>query len=92
MAASPLNLSGSPVEYRRAPPMLGEHTAQVLFEKLGLSADEIQALAQGQAPIPARPRRGHRVCPAARGGHGPRRKPSTYPITQIVHIEAGERS
>ena len=31
------------------PPMLGEHTAQVLFEKLGLSADEIQALAQGQA-------------------------------------------
>ena len=29
--------------------MLGEHTAQVLFEKLGLSADEIQALAQGQA-------------------------------------------
>ena len=49
MAASPLNLSGSPVEYRRAPPMLGEHTAQVLFEKLGLSADEIQALAQGQA-------------------------------------------
>ena len=29
--------------------MLGEHTAQVLSEKLGLSADEIQALAQGQA-------------------------------------------
>ena len=49
MAASPLKLSGSPVEYRRAPPMLGEHTAQVLSEKLGLSADEIQALAQGQA-------------------------------------------
>ncbi len=46
MAASPLKFSGSPVEYRRAPPMLGEHTAQVLAEKLGLSAAEIQALAQ----------------------------------------------
>jgi len=46
MAASPLKFSGSPVEYRRAPPMLGEHTEQVLSEKLGLSAEEIQALAQ----------------------------------------------
>ncbi len=46
MAANPLKFSGSPVEYRRAPPMLGEHTAQVLAEKLGLSAAEIQALAQ----------------------------------------------
>lgn len=46
MAASPLKFSGSPVEYRRPPPMLGEHTAQVLAEKLGLSAAEIQALAQ----------------------------------------------
>jgi len=27
MAASPLKFSDSPVEYRRAPPMLGEHTA-----------------------------------------------------------------
>ena len=54
MAASPLNLSGSPVEYRRAPPMLGEHTAQVLFEKLGLSADEIQALAQPGLTFPRR--------------------------------------
>ncbi|MGE8657416.1 MAG: CaiB/BaiF CoA transferase family protein [Achromobacter sp.] len=46
MAASPLKFSGSPVQYRRPPPMLGEHTAQVLSEKLGLSAAEIQALAQ----------------------------------------------
>ncbi len=49
MAASPLKFSGSPVQYRRPPPMLGEHTAQVLAEKLGLSAEEIQALAQSQA-------------------------------------------
>jgi len=46
MAASPLKFSGSPVEYRRPPPMLGEHTAQVLSERLGLSAEEIEALAQ----------------------------------------------
>jgi crotonobetainyl-CoA:carnitine CoA-transferase CaiB-like acyl-CoA transferase len=49
MAASPLKFSGSPVEYRRPPPMLGEHTEQVLSEKLGLSAEEIQALAQSRA-------------------------------------------
>ncbi|MBB1624088.1 CaiB/BaiF CoA-transferase family protein [Achromobacter sp. UMC71] len=49
MAASPLKFSGSPVQYHRPPPMLGEHTAQVLAEKLGLSAEEIQALAQSQA-------------------------------------------
>lgn len=48
MAASPLKFSGSPVQYLRPPPMLGEHTAQVLAEKLGLSAEEIQALAQSQ--------------------------------------------
>jgi crotonobetainyl-CoA:carnitine CoA-transferase CaiB-like acyl-CoA transferase len=48
MAASPLKFSDSPVEYRRPPPMLGEHTAQVLAEKLGLSAEDIQALAQSQ--------------------------------------------
>lgn len=46
MASSPLKFSGSPVEYRRAPPTLGQHTEQVLREKLGLSDEAIQALAQ----------------------------------------------
>jgi crotonobetainyl-CoA:carnitine CoA-transferase CaiB-like acyl-CoA transferase len=46
MAASPLRFSGSPVEYRRAPPMLGEHTEEVLRERLGLSDADIQALGQ----------------------------------------------
>ncbi|CAM3677059.1 CaiB/BaiF CoA-transferase family protein [Bordetella sputigena] len=45
--ASPLRFSGSPVEYRRPPPMLGEHTEQVLRDRLGLSDDDIQALAAG---------------------------------------------
>jgi crotonobetainyl-CoA:carnitine CoA-transferase CaiB-like acyl-CoA transferase len=49
MAASPLKFSGSPVEYRRPPPMLGEHTGEVLSERLGLSAEEIQALAQSRS-------------------------------------------
>ena len=36
LIASPLRLSETPVEYRRHPPLLGEHTAEVLAEKLGL--------------------------------------------------------
>ncbi|MBA1232319.1 CoA transferase [Pseudomonas viridiflava] len=42
--ASPIRLSETPVEYRRAPPLLGEHTSQVLQELLGMSADEVVAL------------------------------------------------
>ncbi|AEF20198.1 CaiB/BaiF CoA transferase family protein [Pseudomonas fulva] len=46
--ASPLRLSASPVEYRQAPPLLGEHTERVLGEVLGLDTEQIQALrAQG---------------------------------------------
>jgi len=42
--ASPLRFSGTPVEYRNAPPLLGQDTAAVLGGTLGLSADEIAAL------------------------------------------------
>ncbi|MCE7522406.1 CaiB/BaiF CoA transferase family protein [Alloalcanivorax xenomutans] len=42
--ASPLRLSASPVEYRTAPPLLGEHTDEVLAQTLGLSAEAIQRL------------------------------------------------
>ncbi|MBD1600337.1 CaiB/BaiF CoA transferase family protein [Pseudomonas typographi] len=42
--ASPLRLSQTPVEYRQAPPLLGEHTAQVLAQLLGLGADEQKGL------------------------------------------------
>ncbi|TCT08927.1 CaiB/BaiF CoA transferase family protein [Paralcaligenes ureilyticus] len=44
VGASPLRLSGSPVNYRHAAPLLGEHTEQVLRERLGLSEAEIQQL------------------------------------------------
>ncbi|WP_205901960.1 CaiB/BaiF CoA transferase family protein [Pseudomonas viridiflava] len=42
--ASPIRLSETPVEYRRAPPLLGEHTSQVLQDLLGMSGDEVVAL------------------------------------------------
>ena len=42
--ASPIRLSETPVEYRRAPPLLGEHTTQVLQALLGMSGDEVVAL------------------------------------------------
>lgn len=44
--ASPLRLSDTPVEYRMAPPRLGEHTAAVLERVLGLSAEAIERLRQ----------------------------------------------
>ncbi len=49
MIASPLRLSATPVEIRHAPPMLGQHTEQVLGEVLGMDADEIEALRAAQA-------------------------------------------
>lgn len=42
--ASPLRLSETPVTYRNAPPLLGEHTEQVLSRYLNLSAEQIAAL------------------------------------------------
>ncbi|WP_437880029.1 CaiB/BaiF CoA transferase family protein [Pseudomonas sp. LRF_L74] len=42
--ASPLRLSASPVEYRQAPPLLGEHSERVLREVLGLSEEAIAGL------------------------------------------------
>ncbi len=45
LVASPMKLSATPVQYRRPPPLLGEHTDEVLRE-LGWSADELAALRQ----------------------------------------------
>jgi len=42
--ASPIRLSETPVEYRRAPPLLGEHTLEVLTGVLGLSDEAVMAL------------------------------------------------
>jgi len=35
--ANPIRLSASPVAYDRGPPVLGEHTAQVLQQWLGVA-------------------------------------------------------
>ncbi|WMD18461.1 CaiB/BaiF CoA-transferase family protein [Achromobacter seleniivolatilans] len=43
VTASPLRFSASPVVYRRAPPLLGEHTEEVLRDVLGKSAEAIAA-------------------------------------------------
>jgi crotonobetainyl-CoA:carnitine CoA-transferase CaiB-like acyl-CoA transferase len=43
LVASPMKLSATPVQVRHAPPLLGQHTAQVLAE-LGLAAQDRQRL------------------------------------------------
>ncbi len=42
--ASPIRLSHTPVEYRHAPPLLGEHTGGVLMELLGVPESEVRRL------------------------------------------------
>ena len=42
--ASPIRLSQTPVEYRNAPPLLGQHTEQVLQSLLGMSLERIGEL------------------------------------------------
>ena len=42
--SNPVDFSSTPVVYERAPPLLGEHTGEVLREWLGYSAQAIEAL------------------------------------------------
>jgi len=44
MVASPMRFSGTPIEYHRPPPTLGQHTAEVLSRHLGLDAARIAKL------------------------------------------------
>jgi crotonobetainyl-CoA:carnitine CoA-transferase CaiB-like acyl-CoA transferase len=44
LVASPMRLSETPVEYRLAPPMLGQHNEEVLKGLLGKSDAELSAL------------------------------------------------
>lgn len=44
LVGNPIKLSRTPVDYRNAPPLLGEHTANVLTHVLGYSTEEIQRL------------------------------------------------
>lgn len=47
MHGHPFHLSKTPREIRSGPPLLGQHTGQVLRENLGLSDEEIQSLYEG---------------------------------------------
>ncbi|MBV9698220.1 MAG: CoA transferase [Gammaproteobacteria bacterium] len=42
--ANPVRYSRSAIEYPRAPPLLGEHTNEVLAERLGLDAEQLRQL------------------------------------------------
>ena len=44
LIANPIKFSETPISYDRAPPMLGQHTDEVLREFLGLSVTEIASL------------------------------------------------
>lgn len=44
VVASPMRMSGTPVEYRLAPPMLGQHNEEVMKGLLGKSDAELHAL------------------------------------------------
>jgi crotonobetainyl-CoA:carnitine CoA-transferase CaiB-like acyl-CoA transferase len=41
---NPINFSHSSLEYERAPPLLGEHTEEILRERLGRSPEEVAKL------------------------------------------------
>ena len=42
--ANPIRFSRSPIEYRAAPPLLGQHTQDVLGEILGMTPEEVASL------------------------------------------------
>jgi crotonobetainyl-CoA:carnitine CoA-transferase CaiB-like acyl-CoA transferase len=44
--ANPVKFSATPVQYHRAPPLLGEHTEEVLRERLSLSNERMAELRQ----------------------------------------------
>lgn len=47
--ANPVRFSGTPVEYRHAPPLLGQHTVEILTNDLNYSQEEIAALSRDGA-------------------------------------------
>ena len=49
LVGSPLKLSDSPVQYNSPPPLLGEHTENILADVLGYDPNQIKALKQAGA-------------------------------------------
>ncbi|HYL17407.1 MAG TPA: CoA transferase, partial [Burkholderiales bacterium] len=46
LVGSPLRLSETPVAYGLPPPLLGQHTAEVLGSLLGVEQEEVERLRQ----------------------------------------------
>ena len=44
LIASPMRFTETPVTYRHPPPLIGQHTEEVLREKLGLSDGDLSSL------------------------------------------------
>ena len=51
MIASPLKLEGTPPAIRRHPPLLGEHTTEVLGEVLGMSREVVEGMRERGAVL-----------------------------------------
>jgi crotonobetainyl-CoA:carnitine CoA-transferase CaiB-like acyl-CoA transferase len=46
--ANPIRFSNTPVSYRLPPPLLGEHTGEIL-RSLGYTAEEVESMTGGSA-------------------------------------------
>jgi len=46
VAASPIRCSETPPEYRLGPPVIGQHTAEVLQELLGMNEGSVNGLVE----------------------------------------------
>jgi len=44
LVASPIRMSDTPVQYRHAPPLLGQHTREVLGQMLDLKEEAMDRL------------------------------------------------
>jgi crotonobetainyl-CoA:carnitine CoA-transferase CaiB-like acyl-CoA transferase len=44
MVASPIRLSATPPAYDRAPPLLGQHSEEILRERLGMTPEQVDEL------------------------------------------------
>ncbi|MEO1961513.1 MAG: hypothetical protein ABGW82_11195, partial [Paracoccus sp. (in: a-proteobacteria)] len=54
LIGNPLKFSDTPVRYGNAPPLLGQHTAEVLGRHLDLDAEELRDLeASGAIGLPS---------------------------------------
>ncbi len=46
LVGSPLKMGSTPVSYRLPPPLMGEHTKEILQEVLGFSAEKVTSLTE----------------------------------------------